>query len=78
MITVETRFAINDLVTSYSYGYDEMEWDLYSSVWSDDALLETSLGDTKTKQVIVSAARQMRENLNAQGSRHDTIRQTLC
>ena len=67
MISVDTRLTIEDLIAAYSFGYDEMEWDLYSSIWDDDAVLASSLGERQGKEKIVASARQWREHLQAQG-----------
>ena len=67
MISLDTRFAIEDLVTSYSYGYDQMEWDLYASIWAEDAVLASSAGEQKGREMLVSGARKWREHLQTQG-----------
>ena len=67
MISVDTRLAIEYLIAAYSFGYDEMEWDLYSSIWDDDAVLASPLGEQQGREKIVASARQRRENLKAQG-----------
>ncbi len=68
MISLDTRFAIIDLLASYSYGYDQMEWDLFTSVWAEDAVAITPVGvQLEGRDTIVSGSRTFRENLSKQG-----------
>ena len=61
MITLETRIDLQDLIAAYSFGYDELEWDLFGSVWTSDAVLGTVAGELNGPVEILNWASQRRE-----------------
>jgi len=66
MLTPDDRGAIADLLAAYSFGYDMMEWDLYSSIWTEDAVVVGTGGETLAA-VMVGLARAWREDLAGKG-----------
>jgi putative membrane protein insertion efficiency factor len=70
------RAEILDLISALAYGYDTLDWDLYGSVWTDDAFIDRGPGSsvTRTRAAIVETARVFREGLAARGiqTRHYT------
>jgi hypothetical protein len=61
MINIDTRLQLQDLIAAYSFGYDELQWDLFSSVWTEDATLESAGGLLNGRNEIINWARKRRE-----------------
>jgi 3-phenylpropionate/cinnamic acid dioxygenase small subunit len=61
---VEDRNAIADLIAAYSFGWDTMDWDLYASIWTDDAVI---VAGGRESLVSVPALRARREALESEG-----------
>ena len=72
MISIEISRAIDDLLSRYSYGYDCLDWDLYASVWTDDATLSAGAFSRTGKAEILRWAKDRRGKMHEQGvqSRH--------
>ena len=51
MISYETRFAIDDLISSYSFGFDLLNWELFSSIWAEDAIFDIGGNEQVGKDV---------------------------
>jgi 3-phenylpropionate/cinnamic acid dioxygenase small subunit len=66
MISLETRTQLQDLLTAYSFGYDELQWDLFRSVWTEDAELDSAGGLLSGRDEITSWARKRREQWQKQ------------
>ena len=60
------RIAILDLISRYSYGYDTQDWELFASIWADDAVLVNGDEETWSATRIVAAGRKRREMLAAE------------
>lgn len=66
MITIETRLQLQDLIAAYSFGYDELQWELFGSVWTDDATLEFAERKLNGRGAIMDWARKRREQWQAE------------
>ena len=66
-LNADDRAAILDLINQYSYGYDTQDWDLFSSIWADDAVLAAAGAETRTAEGITALARKRREGLAQDG-----------
>lgn len=67
MISVETRLQLQDLLADYSFGYDELRWDLFASVWTEAAVLENPAGQLNGPDEILEWSKKRREGWHAQG-----------
>ena len=66
---IADRLQIQDLITAVAHGYDALDWDLYGSVWTDDAVMDRggTSASARTRADIVESARVFRSGLAAQG-----------
>ena len=75
------RQEILDLISTYAYSLDERDWDLYASIWSDDARLSGGSGESRSKQQILSTAQaaiaRRDANPDARWARHHTTNTIL-
>lgn len=73
------RQEILDLIAKYSYGYDTQDWELFASIWADDAVVESGTRTTRTAEAIIDSWRGTREAAAAAGRlpRHHTTNTLL-
>ncbi len=66
MLNADGRQAILDLISRYSHGYDTEDWDLFASIWADDAVVLVGETETWSATRILEVSRQARETLAAE------------
>ena len=64
---MQDRQQILDLISGYSYGYDGQDWDLFESLWADEAVLKGGPTTRRGPAEIVAGFRARRERLAAEG-----------
>ena len=62
-----TRQDILDLISRYSYGYDDQDWDMFDSIWAEDAVWTISTMRFEGRTAIVDGLRSFREGRAADG-----------
>lgn len=75
------RHEILDLISQYVYCVDEQDWELFGTLWTDDAVQYGRNGESRSKPEIVATYRtviaQLRANPDYQWSQHHTTNTVL-
>lgn len=80
-IDPQDRAEILDLISKYVYSVDEQDWDLFGTLWADDAVQSSRTGEASSRLEIVSRYKalvgQIRANPDSRWSRHHTTNTIL-